>query len=510
MEDVSIFLGAIFKLAYAVMVGIYKLLKLIFEGVGGLISTALKRIDIQSKSANVVLQKGFFLEVPSGRKPVEIPNPQRGIMISGGQGSGKTRSLIEPIIWQCAQKGYTGILYDYESPTLTQHIYSAYQTQNEVSNYYVNFSDLRRTHRLNPLDPAFMTVSAYAKDFSETILSNLASEFIKNPNFFTRSAKSLLAAVIWYLREQKPDYCTLPHAVRMVLSKDTPKLLKRLCDNDEAEGMITSIETGSASPNQNAGVVGTLQNIISDLNTPNIAWVMSGKDLTMDLNNPNNKKFLTVSNTPQVTATLAPVISLIFSSALAQMNQQGKHLSTCIIDELPRIFIPNLDAIPATARKNLIAVILALQDYAQLEDKYGEKKAEVITSVLANQFYGKTTNIKTAERVSKLFGKYDKEMQSVSTPQTSSFDFGSNRTTTVTSSLQQRPKVEPQEVVDLNTGQFLFNLVESWQNTGKALFKQHSYQTTVMPEFTDVSEDEVKANFKRIKEEAEAIIEGDL
>jgi hypothetical protein len=508
-HDVIKFLEVIFKLAYASMVGTFKLLKLIFEGIAGSIGSS-KKMDNQSKPTHEALLRGFFLELPSGRRPLEIPNPQRGIMISGGQGSGKTRSLIEPIVWQCAQKGYTGILYDYESPTLTQHVYTAYQSQNEVSNYYVNFSDLNRTHRLNPLHPAFMTVSAYAKDFSETILSNLASEFIKNPNFFTRSSKSVLAAVIWYLREEKPEYCTLPHAVRMVLSRDTSKLLKRLYENDEVAGMITSIETGLVSPNQNAGVLGTLQNIISDLNTPNIAWVMSGNDLTLDLNNPSEKKFLTVSNTPQVTATLAPVISLIFGSALAQMNQQGKHLSTCIIDELPRIFIPNLDAIPATARKNLIAVVLALQDYAQLEDKYGEKKAEVITSVLANQFYGKTTNIKTAERVSKLFGKFDKEMQSVSTPQGSLFEFGSNRTPTITSSMQQRPRVEPQEVVDLNTGQFLFNLVESWQNTGKATFRQHSHQTIAMPEFASVNEYEVKANFKRIKEEADAIIAGSL
>jgi type IV secretory pathway TraG/TraD family ATPase VirD4 len=453
---------------------------------------------------------GFAFSLPSGSKPVEVPNPQRGILISGGQGSGKTRSLIEPIVWQCAQKGFAGILYDYESPTLTQHVYSAYQTQSEVKNYYVNFSDLRRSHRLNPLDPTFMTVSAYAKDFSDTILSNLASEFIKNPNFFTRSAKSMLSAVIWYLREEKPDYCTLPHAVRMVLSKDTPKLLQRLSENDEVQGMIASIETGAASPNQNAGVVGTLQNIISDLNTPNIAWVLSGKDLTLDLNNPNQKKFLSVANTPQITNTLSPVISLIFSSALAQMNQQGKSISACIIDELPRIFIPNLDSIPATARKNLMAVILALQDFAQLEDKYGEKKAEVILSVLANQFFGKTTNPKTAERVSKLFGKYDKEMRSVSTPQVSIFDFKNHKTKTVTSSTQQRARVEPQEVVDLSTGQFFFNLVESWKNTGKASLKEHSYKASPMPEFADTSQDEVKANFKRISEEAQAIIEGNL
>ncbi|MFM7431389.1 MAG: type IV secretory system conjugative DNA transfer family protein [Flammeovirgaceae bacterium] len=508
MGDIGEFLVMVMQVTVFVFRITFKLAGFIFKGLFQLIQFIFKLIRGAIGKTKSVKGVGFSFPSTNGAT-LKIANPQRGILVSGGQGSGKTRSLIEPIIWQCARKGYSGILYDYESPTLTKYVHTAYQNQQEIKNYYVNFSDLTRTHRLNPLDHTFMTESAFAKDFADTILSNLASEFIKNPNFFTRSSKSMLAAVFWYLREEKPKYCTLPHAIHMILSKDTHKLLSKLAENMEVEGMIASIQTGLNSPNQNAGVVGTLQNIISDLNTPKIAWVLSGNELTLDLNNPTDKKFLTVANTPQITTTLSPVISLIFSSALAQMNQQGKAKSACIIDELPRVFIPNLDAIPATARKNLVAVILALQDYAQLEDKYGEKKAEVIISVLANQLYGKTTNVNTAERVSKLFGKYDKAMTSKSTPEQNIFD-KNYRTSTVTTSSQQRPVIEPQEVINLATGQFLFNIVEADRNVGKFNFKQHSYKVTDLPAFSNADQQTVKQNFERIRSEALAIVNGDL
>lgn len=456
-----------------------------------------------------------------GKRPIEVVNPFRGILISGSVGSGKSKSIIEPVIQQSVRKNYTGILYDYESPVLSSQVWSAFRNnKSDVRDFYVNFADLTRSHRINPLNPKFMTMSAYAYDYADTVLSNFSSEFIRQPNFFTRSSKSLYAAAMWYLKEEKPEYCTLPHASAMILTTDIPKLLERLSENDEAQAMIASVASGIESKNQTAGVIGTLQNIISPLLTPNIFWVLSGNELTLDLNNPNEKKFLTVANTPPLSSTFGPPISLIFSAALQQMNQQGKHQSVCVIDELPTMYIPNLDKIPATARKNRISTILAVQDFAQLEDKYTDKKAEVILSVMGNQFFGKTTNMNTAERVSKMFGTYDKEIWTksyTSSGMPKALDMvlsiagqGGKDSESRTQSFQTKPRVKPEEVVALQTGEFLGTIVDSWKNEFKTAMKAQDHPIVPMDAFSNATREKVQENFKRIKEEAQAIVDGTL
>jgi Type IV secretion-system coupling protein DNA-binding domain len=469
---------------------------------------------IESKPFSIS-ETAFKLEIAGewrlqkNNMPIVVQNPFRGILITGSVGSGKSKSIIEPIIEQAISKGFTGILYDYESPVLTNHFYSSFKRNpNGVQDFYINFHDLTRSHRLNPLNPDFLTSSAFAREYSHTILGNLSDEFVHKPSFWTRSSESLLAATIWFLKEKFPDHCSIPHVVSMLLTTDVSLLLKRLSESEEAAGMVASIQSGLSSNNQTAGIISTLQNALASLNTPNLFWVLSGNDLTLDLNNPESPKFLCVANTPSLASTYGPLISVIFSAALKQMNQQGMKHSAVIIDELPTVYIPNLDRIPATARKNKIATVLCVQDFSQMEDRYGDKKTEVITSVLVNQLFGKTTNPKTAERISKLYGRVDTEYWTESHGTSGSFlktSKSSNRSQTI----QERPKVKPQEIVNLETGQFYGSLSDSWKNEFKASLREMNYEMTVMPPFVNITQGATQDNYKRIKLEAQSILQGE-
>ncbi|XOV92100.1 MAG: type IV secretory system conjugative DNA transfer family protein [Bacteroidota bacterium] len=465
---------------------------------------------------------GFELGFTDGSK-LNIQNPQRGVLITGGAGAGKSQSIIIPLIYQLVQKNYTGLLYDYENPVLANHVWTAFRSfpnrkqEKEVIDYYVNFTDLNRSHRLNPLDPRFMTNSSYAREYSTTILGNLNPEVITKKDFWIRSAEVLFAAVQWYLREEHPNYCTLPHAVSLILTDDIPKLLDLISVNDECAGMVTSIKAGLKSENQTAGVLATIQNSIASINTPEIFWVLSGNDLTLDLNNPSEPKFLTIGNEPSLVDTYSPVISLIVSAALKQINRQNQQHSIILVDELPTVYIPNLERLPATARKNRVATVLCVQDFSQLEDKYGDKKTEVITSVLANQFFGKTTNPKTAERISKLYGKHDQEFINTSSSQTKGYSTSGNpilgsdsqgRTISRSTVIQERDRVKPQELGNLLTGEFYGVLVDSDINEFKGRLIEGSYDTEPIEQFNYISSSMVKSNYQRIKEEAVAILNG--
>ena len=448
---------------------------------------------------------------------VWINNPFRGTFITGGAGAGKSRSLIEPLIYQAVAHNFTGLLYDYENPVLARHVYTAFEEgATPVKDYYINFTDLCRSHRVNPLDPGFMTSSSYAREYAATVLMNLMPETIgKKKDFWIRSAESLFAAVMWFLREHHPSYCTLPHAVSLVLTDDLGKLLEVVSEDEECAGMVASVKGGLRSDNQTAGVLATAQNALSGINTPEVFWVLSGHDLTLDLNDEEIPKFLTVGNDPGLVDTYSPVISLILSAALKLMNRQGQHHSLFLVDELPTLYIPNLDRIPATARKNKIATVLSVQDYSQLEDKYGEKKAEVITSVLSNQFFGNSKNPKTAERVSRLYGRYDQAFETTSEGRSSGTSSGSGifghssrgRSVNKSMSIQQRSRVKPQDIANLDRGEFYGSIVEGAQTEFKVQLAGHEHKTQDIPAFSAVTSHEVKANYGRIKAEARALLE---
>ncbi len=121
-----------------------------------------------------------------------------------------------------------------------------------------------------------------------------------------------------------------------------------------------------------------------------------------------------------------------------------------MLDEFPTVYVPNIEQLPATARSNKVATILACQDISQMVDKYGKEKSESILNNLGNQFFGRTPSIETARRVQALFGTMDKEMVSTS--------YGENISTSY--SERESNIVKLQDLANLNTGTFYTTLAE--------------------------------------------------
>ena len=128
----------------------------------------------------------------------------------------KGKSLIEPISTQSIQGGFTGLLYDFKFPTLAQVAQQALLQQPATKGYYVNFADLSRSHRLNPVYPSLMKTPAHADEYAQAILYNLNPDSIKKADFWTDSAQSYLTAVLGDLREEHPGLFTPPHAIALL------------------------------------------------------------------------------------------------------------------------------------------------------------------------------------------------------------------------------------------------------------------------------------------------------
>ena len=449
---------------------------------------------------------------------VNITNPFRGILVVGGAGSGKSYSVAEPIIAQAAQKGYCGIIYDFKFPTLTNFAYAQYAgTSSSVGFWVVNFEDLEMTHRVNPLNPRYIPSAAYASEYALAIINNLIPESIQKPDFWIRSAQALLTATIWYLKKHHPDYYTLPHVVNLLVGEDHEALLDLLRQDYECASMIRSIVTAVdlKASSQIAGMISSLQVALARINSPEICYVLSGDEFDLDINHPASPKMLCIGSSPTLSDTFAPVIACLVAVATKQMNQQGKRHSFILLDEGPTLFIPKLDQLPATARSNKVATIYMTQDFSQMKKEYGQNESEAITSNLNNQFFGRVASLPTAEYVSRLFGRKEQlvrsEGRSDSRPE--SFDWGLNgrshsgtQGSSVSYSLQERSLVHPQELLQLEVGQFMGTTVETESPTFNIHFAKHGYGSRAIPTIGTLPD--AQLNFERIVLETKAIVIG--
>jgi type IV secretory pathway TraG/TraD family ATPase VirD4 len=441
-------------------------------------------------------------------RSVKILNPYAGVFVCGGAGSGKSKSIVEPIIYDAGRKNFAGVVYDFKYPELAKYVESAYKNS-PVKRYYINFSDLSTSNRINPIAPEVMKNVSFAREFAHSVLANLNPQMISKPDFWTDNSLSLLSAVFWYLRQEKPEYCTLPHAISLVLQPNIEALLKMLQSNLQCADMVSPIAMAmqTGAQNQLAGVVSSLQVSLSKINTPEIYYITSRSDFSLNLNDPTNPSILTIGNDPVLSSTYAPVIGLMLTAITKQLNQQGKQKSMVLLDEFPTVFVPNIEQLPATARSNKVATVLACQDITQIVDKYGKEKAEAILSNLGNQFYGRTTNPQTAQRVSQMFGKSDKMMKTDSKNFEHSIigDLRNGRGESY--SYQERELVKVQDVATVETGAFYAILSEGNVRQGKtSISLNNAFMQADLPKKGDVTDCQLTDVFNNIKIESNRIL----
>lgn len=441
---------------------------------------------------------------------INLANPFRGIYIQGGAGSGKSASIFEPIIKQIAEQEYTGILYDFKSPELTEKVRASY-LDSIVEFRNIDFKNAHQSDRINPISPNYLSKSVIALEYSQTLVNNLIPESIKKADFWSNTTKMILSGVIWWLKEEHPKYCTIPHAISLLLHTDTKTLLEEVSKNYEAGGMVATLRQSfeKEAGNQTAGILSTIQTAIAQLNSKDVFWILSGNDVDLNLNNPQKPTFLCLGNDSTLPQVYAPVISLIISVAMRQMNKPNQQKSVVLLDEAPTIYIPNIEQIPATARSNKIATIFGVQDFSQLVDNYGQDKAQIILANLGNQFFGRVTNGKTAEMVKNLFSKEDRIFINKNTGTGTGGTIvhtQSNQSKGKSETIQERDRVKVSDLINLEPGEFYGIIAEGKPKEFLKTQFLEDFAENEANEKASITEQEMSENYFRIIEEAKSLL----
>ncbi len=438
---------------------------------------------------------------------INIINIFQGLFIVGSAGAGKTDSVGIPILWHMLKQGFTGIVYSYKMFDLANVVYTAFKKNPEIAEKVnlkiINFTDMHRTNRINPIAPAYIKEESYIEEYVTCIAKNLNKEWIKKQDFFATSAMLLLRAVIVFLWNRHPEFCTIPHAFSIINRFDPEEVIELLQKDDRAMVISSSFAAGKDAKDQTAGVISSLKNLTLKLDTEKLFWVLSGDDVDLNLNHPDSPTMLVLVNNPQTEDTITPVLSLMVTVARKLMNVPDRLKSTYFLDEAPTMYLPNFQTLPATGRSNKISVNYMCQDLSQMDMMYEKDGSRAIRGSLSNTFYGNCTERETQKYIQDSFGKVDKIIENQSLGQNKSTgSHGQNANTSFNS--QERYLIKDSEVNTFKIGEFAGKIIgEEEKPYFRVRFKRAKDQIGTDPEEFEVPQ------FSMIDEENGDLLDAD-
>lgn len=459
---------------------------------------------------------------------INVVLPQRGCIVVGSPGSGKSYCVINQFIKQQIEKGYALYCYDFKFPDLSLIVYNHLLKNKDkykanVQFYVINFDDPRHSHRCNPINPAFMSDIADAYESAYVIMLNLNKTWIqKQGDFFVESPIVLFAAIIWYLKiYENGKYCTFPHAIEL-LNKPYSDIFTILTSYRELENYLSPFMDAwkGGAMEQLQGQIASAKIPLSRMISPSLYWIMSGDDFTLDINNPDEPKVLCVGNNPDRQNIYSAALGLYNARIVKMVNRKGKLKCSILVDEVPTIYFKGLDTLIATARSNKVAVCLGAQDFSQLVRDYGEKEAHVIQNTVGNVFSGQVLG-ETAKNLSERFGKVLQQRKSVNM---------TREDTSTSISTQLDSLIPASKISNLSQGMFVGSVCDSFQekmeqkifhceivvDNARVAAETKAYKPIpVITDFTggdgkDHMREEIERNYYRIKEEVGGIIQKEL
>jgi hypothetical protein len=465
---------------------------------------------------SVNLPVKYILKGKERKGWINFINLFRALLVLGSPGSGKSYFIIRHVITQHIRKGFAMFVYDFKMPDLAVIAYNTWLKCRHLYSvapkfFSINFDDLSRSSRCNPLDPSAMLDLTDAVESARTILLGLNREWIKRQgDFFVESPINFLTAIIWYLRRYNDgEFCTLPHVIEL-MQADYDSLFTLLSTQKEIDVLINPFISAYKrdAVEQLEGQIASAKITMARIASPQLYYVLSGNEFTLDINNPEEPKIVCMGNNPQKIQIYGAVLSLFTNRLLKIINQKDKLKCSLVFDEFPTL---TTDIIPtiSTGRSNLISTCLGIQDASQLRKDYGREQADVIMNITGNMAVGQVSG-DTAKSVSDKIGRIMQDRESLSI---------NSNDTSISRSKQLEAAVPPSRISALSSGEFVGMVADNPDckielkafhceivNDHAALKKEIDAYVP-LPEVRKINGAIVERNYLQIKQDIRDIIE---
>lgn len=485
---------------------------------------ATKKIETPS-SVNIPMQFYHKGKVHNGW--INLCNIFRSCMVIGTPGSGKSFSLINPIIRQLMAKEFCLCVFDFKYPDLGKILYYHFllaKQQGKCRNYtfhVINPTEPEKSRRINLFRKEWLLTLADASETAEALVEAMkkGDKSGGSDQFFTQSAINFLSACIFFFSKYLDGkYSTFPH-VMAFMNRKYEEIFKTLFTEPELISLLSPFRSAYdlKAFDQLEGQIGTLKIFMSRLATKETFWVFSGDDFNLKISDPNEPGVLVLASNPNTQNITSACFTGIVNRMTRLMNSRGNLPCGLIVDEAPTLYCHKIENVISTARSMRFAVVLGLQELPMLQQQYGKDTAAVITAVVGNVFSGSVRNKETLDWLERLFGKSKQISENLTIDR--------NKTST---SLNEKLEVlipagkiaslntgemvglvatEPQEKYD---GKFETSAIHCRINLDPEELKKEEAAYPELPtfyDFGDCKNEILMSNFLRINQEIETIVQ---
>ena len=396
---------------------------------------------------------------------INIEQPFRGIWVVGVPGSGKTFSIIEPLIRQEAAKGWSMCVYDFKYPVLARKLFYQFEKQkilgvlpSHSTFNVINFVNVEYSRRVNPIQLRYINSLGEALETANTLIEALGKGKGGgggSDQFFKKSAENFLAACIYYfvnydirpydsewnlLTEHRRDdgtvyyldsdgderqlyrrrgrYSDLPHVLAF-MQESYVTIFDVLMHDERIAPLVSPFRTAyeNQAMDQLEGMIGTLRVDVSRLVSEESYWVLSGDDFDLKISDPGNPSYLLIANDPKMESVITALNAVILNRLVVEVNTgEGKNNPVgIIVDELPTLYFNKIDRLQGTARSNKVSVALGFQSKEQLEKDYSKEVAGTLLNIFGTVVCAASCGKDTVEWLSNdIMGKIKQVKKGVS------------------------------------------------------------------------------------------------
>lgn len=368
-------------------------------------------------------------------KDIWVDNGEYHSLVIGTTGSGKTETIVKPMVNLLGKKGESMVITD---PKGEIYEYSAgYLKEQGYKIIVLNFRDPQKGNAWNPLTLPYRYYKDGNVDKSTELLDDVGLNIIRDPNnkgepFWENSAAdyfSGLALGLFYdAKEEEVNLNSINYMSTVGEERfATSNYLKEyfLLKGEASSPYIFASNTINAPKDTQGGITSTFRQKIRLFSSREmLSEMLAYSDFDMrDIGKEKTAVFMIIHDEKTTYHSLLTIfIKQCYETLVDVAKENGGRLpvrTNFILDEFANMPpLKDVDSMVSAARSRDIRFTFIIQNFAQLNDVYGKEVAEVIKGNCNNLVYLISTEMAALEEISKMCGevKSKEKDKTASTP----------------------------------------------------------------------------------------------
>lgn len=388
----------------------------------------VRTIDDHIEAAGVAL-------VNNG-KEMWVDNGEYHNLIIGSTGSGKTECVVKPLVNLLSKKGESMVITD---PKGEIYQYCGEYLKKQGYNIVIlNFRDPEKGNSWNPLALPYMYYKQGNQDKATELLEDVSLNILYDKSeggdsaFWQKSAADYFSGLTMGLfmdaKEKEVNLNSINFMSTVGEERRGTKTYIQEYFNLKGEASpayIFASNTINAPNETKGGILSTFRQKIRLFSTKeNLSEMLSYSDFDMrDIGNKKTAVFMIIHDEKKTYHGLMTIfIKQCYETLIDCAQANGGKLTyrtNFILDEFANMPpLKDVDSMVTAARSRAIRFSFIIQNFAQLNDVYGEEVAQVIKGNCGNLIYLISTELKALEEISKMCGevKSKEKDKTASTP----------------------------------------------------------------------------------------------